>query len=379
MNEGPGGPRAAAMISRLTRAIGRDESWPSLGPVTEASEEHVEWAAVLHGLVRGEDMTRDQARYVVSSVLAGEASDAQIAGFLVAMASKGESTEEILGMRDAMFDVSLPLPLPADAIDIVGVGGAPRRRVAAFNVSTIASIVAAAAGAVVCKHGNRRASSTSGSFDLLEALGVNIEIGPDVVASGVESIGLGFAFARAYHPSMRHVGPTRAELGIPTVFNVLGPLAHPGRLTRQVVGVPDARRAEQIAGVVQDARVDLVWVVHGHDDLDELATSGPSEVIEIRGGTRRRFTVHPGKVGLDVVQQDAVQGGDAATNAALARSVLAGEVGPNRDVVVLNAGAGLVVASLVDELADGVALAQAAIDDGRAAAKLDQLVEHTNG
>ena len=316
----------------------------------------------------------------MSSMLAGQATGAQIGAFLLGMAAKGERTDELLGMREAMFAASTPLDLPDEAIDIVGVGGAPRRRVEAFNVSTIASFVASAAGAVVCKHGNRRASSTSGSFDLLEALGVGIEVTPEVVEAGVHEIGLGFAFARAHHPSMRHVGPARAELGVPTVFNVLGPLAHPGRIRRQVLGVPDARRARQVADVVAGvgADADLVWVVHGHEDLDELALSGPTDVIEVRAGESRSFTIDPSDLGLTVVPADAVRGGDAERNAELARAVLGGEAGPNRDVVVLNAGAGLVVAGVADDLASGVDAAVAAIDDGRASAKLDALVAHTN-
>lgn len=351
---------------------------PTLRVVSGDTPEEVQWSAVLSGLVAGNDISRADARHIVTSVLAGQASDAQVAGFLIAMASKGETTEEILGMRDAMFDASTPLELPPEAIDIVGVGGAPRRQVSAFNVSTISSIVASAAGAVVCKHGNRKASSTSGSFDLLEALGVNIEVAPEMVEAGVRELGLGFAFARAHHPSMRHVGPARAQLGVPTVFNVLGPLAHPGRITRQVLGVSDATRAAQIAGVVADADVDMVWVVHGHEDLDELALTGPSQVTEIRNGQVRSFEVSPADVGLATAHAHEVLGGDAETNAGLARSVLANEPSPNRDVVTLNAGAGLVVAGVADDLVSGVEAASAAIADGRAAAKLDELIAFLN-
>ncbi|MEM7092857.1 MAG: anthranilate phosphoribosyltransferase [Actinomycetota bacterium] len=339
----------------------------------------VQWSAVLSDLVAGADIGRERARYVVAQVLAGEATETQIGAYLVAMAAKGESTDEILGMREAMFDASTPLELPAEAVDIVGVGGAPRRRVSAFNISTISAIVASAAGAIICKHGNRRASSTSGSFDLLEALGADIEIPADRVEAGVHELGLGFAFARAHHPSMRHVGPSRAQLGIPTVFNVLGPLAHPGRVTRQVLGVPDAARAEQVAAVLADAGIDLVWVVHGHGDLDELALSGPSNVTEIRGSEVRRFVVDPAEIGLTVVETEAILGGDAEENARLTRTVLAGEPSPNRDIVLLNAGAGLVVGGVAQDLADGVAQAAAAIDDGRAAAKLESFVAFTQG
>ena len=346
--------------------------------VTEATEIDVHWPDVLSGLVRGQDMSRDMAQHVVTAMLAGQASDAQIAGFLIGMAAKGEITEEILGMRDAMFAASTPLELPEGTVDIVGVGGAPRRQVAAFNVSTIASIVAAAAGATVCKHGNRKASSTSGSFDLLEALGVNIEASPDVVADGVAKIGLGFAFARAHHPSMRHVGPARAQLGVPSVFNVLGPLAHPGRIKRQVLGVSDANRADQIANVVAGSDAELVWVVHGHDDLDELSLTGPAQVIEIRNGERRSFTLDPTDCGFSTVGPSAILGGDASVNKGLAEKVFAGEPSANRDMVLLNAAAGLVVAGVVEDIVQGVHAAASALDDGAAGAKLEDLVRHTN-
>jgi anthranilate phosphoribosyltransferase len=346
--------------------------------VEEATEMTVHWPEVLSGLVQGNDLSREMAYHVVSAMLAGQATDAQIAGFLIGLAAKGETTDEILGMRDAMFAISTPLELPAGTVDIVGVGGAPRRQVAAFNVSTIASFVASAAGATVCKHGNRKASSTSGSFDLLEALGVNIEASPDVVGGGVAKIGLGFAFARAHHPSMRHVGPARAQLGVPSVFNVLGPLAHPGRLKRQVLGVSDAGRAGQIADVVAGTDAELVWVVHGHDDLDELSLTGPAQVIEVRDGAQRSFALDPTELGFSIVEPTAIKGGDAAVNKVLAEKVFAGERSANRDMVVLNAGAGLVVAGLVDDIAQGVELAASAIDNGGAATKLDDLIRHTN-
>lgn len=338
-----------------------------------------EWPRVMSDVVAGHSLSGDVAQEVMASMLSGQATDAQIGGFLAAMAAKGETTEELLGFREAMFDVSTPLELPPEAVDIVGVGGAPRRRVSAFNVSTIASIVAAAAGGTVCKHGNRKASSTSGSFDLLEALGVNIECDAERIAEGVATLGLGYAFARAHHPAMRHVGPARAQLGVPTMFNVLGPLAHPGRVRRQVLGVPDARRASQIADVVAEADSECVWVVHGHEDLDELTISGPSDVIEIRGTQRRSFTIDPQDFGVAPVASADVIGGDAAVNAELTQDLLAGTASPNRDIVVLNAAAGLVVGGQCDDLGSGIQLASNAIDDGSAAAKLAALVAHTNG
>jgi len=344
----------------------------------DTTPDAIRWPDVLASLVDGQDLDRSAAQHVVTAMLAGQATDAQIGAFLVGLAAKGETADEILGMRDAMFAASLPLDLPAGTVDIVGVGGAARRRVAAFNVSTISSIVAASAGATVCKHGNRKASSTSGSFDLLEALGVNIEVSPDVVAGGVAKIGLGFAFARAHHPSMRHAGPARAQLGGPSVFNVLGPLAHPGRIKRQVLGVPDAARATQIAAVVAGTDAELVWVVHGHDDIDELSLTGPTNVIEISGGEQRAFTIDPADHGFAKTDPDDVKGGDAAVNKALVENVFSGKASANRDMVLLNTAAGMVVGGVVDDIASGIDAAASAIDDGSASAKLDDLVRHTN-
>lgn len=341
-------------------------------------ESAVQWNSVLSQLVAGTDLSGEQAHEAVAAMLSGQATEAQIGGFLMALSAKGETTTEILGMRQAMIEASTPLDLPSGTVDIVGVGGAPRRRIAAFNVSTIASIVAAAAGGTICKHGNRKASSTSGSFDLLEAFGVNIEAPSEVVEAGVAQIGLGFAFARAHHPSMRHVGPARAQLGVPTAFNVLGPVAHPGLVKRQVLGVPDAARAEQIAAVVAGTDAELVWVVHGHDDLDELSLTGPAHVTEVSHGETRSFVVDPTDVGFAVVEPDAIKGGDAALNKTLAEAIFAGESSANRDMVVLNAAAGLVVGGQAGSIGEGVEAAAAAIDDGRASAKLEALVAHTN-
>ncbi len=346
--------------------------------VEDVTARDIRWPEVLSGLVDGHDLSREMAQHVVAAMLAGQATDSQIAGFLIGLAAKAKPRVRFWVCVMLCSPRQRPSILPEGAIDIVGVGGAPRRRVAAFNVSTIASMVAAAAGATVCKHGNRKASSTSGSFDLLEQLGVNIEASPDVVASGVAKIGLGFAFARAHHPSMRHVGPARAQLGVPSVFNVLGPLAHPGRIKRQVLGVPDAARATQIASVVAGTDAEMVWVVHGHDDLDELSLTGPANVIEVRNGEQRSFVLDPTELGFALVDPSEVKGGDAATNKVLAERVFAGEPSANRDMVVLNAAAGLVVGGVVEDISQGVAAARSAIDDGHAASKLDDLVRHTN-
>lgn len=334
------------------------------------------WPGLLGALVAGEDLSGDVTRAVLDVVLAGEATDAQIAAFLVGLRAKGETADEVVGMVGAMLDAAAPLDLPdpSSTIDLVGTGGSRALGGRAFNVSTMASIVAAAAGATVCKHGNRRASSASGSTDLLEALGVAVELdGPGVVAC-VREAGVGFAFARMFHPSMRHVAAVRTELAIPTVFNVLGPLSHPGRVTRQVLGVADAALMDLIPDVLAARGMDHAWVVHGEGGLDELTTAGTTEVVEIRGTHRTRFRIAPEDVGMDRVTLADLAVGGPEENAMAAQSVLAAQRGPLRDMVVLNAAAGLVVAGIASDLGDGVQRAAGAIDDGGAARVLGQLV-----
>lgn len=283
---------------------------------------------------------------------------------------------ELDGLVAAMLGAAALVDLPAGTIDIVGTGGSPRRRTRALNVSTMASIVAASAGATVCKHGNVKASSTSGSFDLLAALGVNYELAPERVAEIVRSVGVGFCFARAFHPAMRHAGPVRAELGIPTVFNVLGPLSHPGQVRRQVLGVGDPRLLDLVAGVLAARGAEHALVVHGADHLDELSLCGPTHVREVRDGVVvGAYDVAPADLGLSPVVEDDMPGGTPEDNARIARSVFAGEPGPARDIVLLNAGAGLLVAGIARSLADGVGAAGAAIDAGEATATLERLVQ----
>ena len=244
---------------------------------------HGGWPGVLGALVAGDDLSGEAAAAVLGTILAGEATDAQIAAFIVALRVKGETVDELVGLRSAVLAEAAPLDVPAGTIDIVGVGGAPSRRTGALNVSTMAAFVAAGAGATVCKHGNRKASSTSGSFDLLEALGVNVDVDSSTLERQVADIGVGFAFARSFHPAFRHVGPVRAELGIPTVFNVLGPLSHPGRLTRQVIGAADWSIADRMLKVLRATGSERALVVHGHGGLDELTTTGPSRVLSLDG------------------------------------------------------------------------------------------------
>jgi anthranilate phosphoribosyltransferase len=339
------------------------------------------WRALLSTLTEGRDLTGPQAAAAMGQILGGNATSAQIAAFIVALRMKGETVDEMSGMVDAMLDAAAPIELPFDAhdaIDIVGTGGAPSRRVHALNVSTMACFVAAGVGVKVCKHGNRKASSTSGSFDLLEALGVPAELDGAAVSQCVARAGVGFCFARAFHPAMRFAGPVRAELGVPTVFNFLGPLSNPARVQRQVIGVSDARMAPTVIGVLQSRGAPRAMVVHGHDGMDELTTTGPSTVHELCDGTVRTYELDPADLGLPVVTADDVKGGDPAINAAVAARVFSGELGPYRDIVTLNAAAGLWVAGRVDDLIAGIELARASIDEGQAKAALDALIEVSN-
>jgi anthranilate phosphoribosyltransferase len=314
----------------------------------------------------------------MTEILSGTATQAQIAGFIVGLRMKGETVDEMAGLLSATQDASEYVPLNNldGVIDTCGTGG---DRSHSINVSTIAAFVVAGAGAKVCKHGNRAASSACGSADVLEALGVAIEIDPETVARCVETAGIGFCFARRFHPAMRHAGPTRAELGIPTVFNFLGPLANPARVRRQVLGVSDARMAEKMAGVLRARGSERALVVFGHDGLDELTTTTTSTVVELgEDGELRRYELDPAAHGISRADPAALRGGDAAANVIATRAVLAGEPGPQRDIVVLNAAAGLIAAGKAADLAEGLSAAAAAIDDGRAATALDQLVKVSN-
>jgi anthranilate phosphoribosyltransferase len=334
------------------------------------------WPGVLGRLVAGQDIGAEEARAAVSEMLAGGGTPAQVAAFLIGLRMKGETGEEMAGMAEALLEVAEPLELPPgpDAVDTCGTGGSPSRRVWAFNVSTVAAFVVTAAGGRVCKHGNRAASSTSGSADLLDALGVVFDLGPAGVARCVAEVGMGFCFAPRFHPAMRHVGPTRRELGVPTVFNFLGPVANPARVRRQVVGVSDPAMAERVAGVLRARGSERALVVFGHDGLDELTTSTTSTVLDLHDGVVRTSLVDPVELGLELAPPEAVKGGDAARNAAICEAVLGGERGPRRDIVLLNAAAGLVAGGVVEGLSEGLEAAAAAVDEGRAAAVVDRLV-----
>lgn len=336
------------------------------------------WRPILLQLTAGRDLSADEGHAAMTEILAGRATDAQIAAYIVALRMKGEAVEEVAGMVDAMLEASDPITLPpeaADAVDIVGTGGGASRQAHALNVSTMAAFVVAGAGAYVCKHGNRKATSTSGSFDFLEAIGVSIDLDGVGVARCVAEAHAGFCFARAFHPAMRHAGPVRAELGIPTLFNFIGPLSNPARVTRQVIGVNDPAMAPTVIGVLLRRGAERAMVVHGHDGMDELTITGRSTVWEVRNGDVLQYELDPQSIGLTVVDIDRLAGGDAAQNAEIAGRVFAGEPGAHRDIVALNAAAALVVAGVVDDMGEGLTRARASIDDGHAADAVRQLVE----
>ncbi|HLI54093.1 MAG TPA: anthranilate phosphoribosyltransferase [Acidimicrobiales bacterium] len=337
------------------------------------------WPAVLGRLAAGEHLAADVARVALSEVLEGNATPAQIAAFVFGLRCKGETVEEMTGLVSAMIDaaerVEVPEGVASRLVDTCGTGG---DRSGTINVSTVAALVVAGAGVPVCKHGGRAASSKAGSADVLESLGVAIELGPAGVARCIAEAGIGFCFAPRYHPAMRHAVPVRRELGVPTAFNFLGPLANPARVRRQVVGVGDPAMAAKMVRVLAAGGAEHVMVVHGAGGLDELSTTGPSVVHEYDRSADPQFKVwetDPASLGLPVAALSELAGGDAAENASHARRVLDGTRGPMRDVVVLNAAAGLVVAGACGDLAEGLVLAGSAIDSGRAAACLDRLVD----
>ena len=342
------------------------------------------WPGVLSGLLAGISLTTDEAEAVLGEVWSGEASAPQIAALLIALRAKGESVEEMTGFVRAMVSHGVPLPLPEgmDVIDTCGTGG---DRLRSINVSTIAALVVAATGAKVCKHGGRASSSAVGAADVLEALGVVADLGPAGVLRCIEEVGMGFCFAPRFHPAMRHAGPVRKELGIPTVFNFLGPLANPGRARYQVVGVSDRSMADKMLGVLAANQAERAMIVYGDDGLDELSTTGPSTVHELRrnltgSGTEYElsaFRVDPAELGFAPASLEDLRGGDASVNAEAIRRVVAADPSPHRDIAVLNAAAALVVIGKAADFPSGVALACEVIDDGRASEVLDALVRVT--
>lgn len=322
----------------------------------------------------GEPLTQDEARGAFDIMMSGEATPSQIGGFLMALRVRGETVPEIAGAVGAMRARMLPVDAPDDAIDIVGTGGDAS---GSYNVSTCAAFIAAGAGATVAKHGNRALSSKSGTADALAALGVNIEIGPDAIGKCVRGAGLGFMFAPAHHSAMRHVGPSRVELGTRTIFNLLGPLSNPAGVKRQLVGVFAPQWVEPLAHVLKDLGSEAVWVVHG-DGLDEMTTTGVTNIAELSNGKVRTFEITPEEVGLSRTSPDTLKGGDAKHNAAALKAVLEGEKNAYRDIAVLNAAGALVVAGKVPDLKAGVAQAEQSIDSGAALAALEKVVAISN-
>jgi anthranilate phosphoribosyltransferase len=338
-------------------------------------ESHGGWPGLLTELLAGRDLTADQARSAMATILDGRATPAQLIGFVVALRAKGETADELSGLLDAVLAAAELVPLGdelrARAVDVVGTGG---DRSHSINVSTMAALVVAGAGVPVCKHGARGASSLCGAADVLEALGVVLELTADGVKRCVEEAGIGFCFAPRFHPAFRFAAPSRREIGIPTVFNLLGPMANPGRVRRQVIGVADPRFAERMLASLRAHGSTDTWVVHG-GGLDELSTTGPSTVLALRhDGGVRTFTVDPVALGLAPATHDQLVGGDPEHNADVVRRVLDGERGAHRDIVVLNAAAALVVAAAADDLTAGLAVAEQAIDSGKAAEALATLV-----
>ncbi|MBG6182737.1 anthranilate phosphoribosyltransferase [Arthrobacter sp. CAN_A214] len=334
------------------------------------------WPLLFGALIARQDLTVVQTRWAMDSIMSGEATHSQIAGFLLALRAKGESVDELVGLVEAMLGRANRIAVSGETLDIVGTGG---DGLDTLNISTMASLVAVGAGAKVVKHGNRGASSSSGAADVIEALGVRLDLAPAEVAATAERAGITFCFAQVFHPSMRHVAVPRRELGVPTAFNFLGPLSNPAGVAAQAVGCADARMAPLMAGVLA-ARGIRALVFRGSDGRDKLTTSGSSAVWEVRNGKVQEYLVHPSDFGVPVVDVDALRGTDAQGNAGVVRQLLAGDRGPVRDAVVLNAAAGLVAlddssdGALVTRISTAMERARESIDSGAAAKVLDRWV-----
>ena len=319
----------------------------------------------------GASLTRAEAAAAFDTMLSGDVTPAQMGGFLMALRVRGETVEEITGAVTAMRAKMLRVNAPADAVDIVGTGGDGS---GSYNVSTLASIVTAACGVKVAKHGNRALSSKSGAADVLAALGVNIDLSPDKIGLCIREAGIGFMFAPAHHPATKNVNPTRVELGTRTIFNLLGPLSNPAGVRRQMVGVFSRQWTEPLAQVLKNLGCESAWVVHGSDGLDEITTSGPTTVSALENGAVRTFEISPEEIGLAKVKPEALRGGDAQTNAKAIEEVLEGNKGPFRDVALFNAAAALVVAGKAKDLKGGLELATHSLDSGEAEVRLDRLI-----
>lgn len=330
------------------------------------------FSELIERLRRHEDLTEAQASAAMGAIMRGEAAQAQIAGFLVGLAMKGERPVELVGLASTMREHAVPLRREAGPVfDTCGTGG---DRSGSFNISTAAALVIASCGVRVAKHGNRSVSSLCGSADVLRALGVDVQMSPEGASRALAEAGIAFLFAPTFHPAMRHAAQARRDLGVRTAFNLLGPLTNPARPTRQIVGVPRPELTELLARTLLALGAERAWVVHGADGLDELSTTGHTKVSEVRGGAVHTFYVHPADFGLAKAPAGALAGGDAAVNADIVTRVLAGEPGPARDVVLLNAGAALMVAGEAGSVREGIARGAEAIDAGNARRTLERLV-----
>lgn len=323
----------------------------------------------------GATLTRAEAANAFERMMSGEATPSQMGGLLMALRVRGESIDELTGAVTAMRGKMLRVKAPADAVDIVGTGGDAS---GSFNISTCAALIAAGAGVPIAKHGNRALSSRCGAADVLMALGVKIDLNAEQVARCIAEAGIGFMFAPAHHPAMKHVGATRVELGTRTIFNLLGPLSNPAGVKRQMVGVFSRQWIEPLAEVLKNLGSECVWVVHGSDGLDEITTTGPTSVAALENGKVRVFEISPEEVGLSKAKPENLRGGDAEANAAALLDVLKGKKGAFRDVAIINAGAALVVAGRAATLKEGVALATKSVDSGEAEGRLGRLIAVSN-
>jgi anthranilate phosphoribosyltransferase len=331
--------------------------------------------SLMQKVASGTPLEEDEIQAALEAMMSGVATPVQMAAFLMALRVRGETISEITGACRLMRSAMVPVEAPPDAVDIVGTGGDGH---GTYNVSTCAALVAAGAGVPIAKHGNRSVSSLSGSSDVLTALGVKLDVSPETIASTISSANVGFMWAPMHHPAMKHWAPVRAELGIRTLFNLLGPLSNPANVKRHVVGVFHEGWVEPLAEVLKNLGSVHAWVVHGSDGLDELTTTGKTHVAELKDGDISVFDVTPDLAGLPVATLADLKGGDASVNAIAIQEVLRGKAGPFRDIVLMNAAAALIVAGKAANLADGVDRAMRAIDGGAAAQALEKLIAITN-
>lgn len=326
-------------------------------------------------LIERQDLTYEEANACINEIMSGETSQVQTAAFLAALETKGETIEEITASAAAMRSHALPVEQELDLLEIVGTGG---DGAGSFNISTTAALVIAAGGVNVAKHGNRAASSKSGAADCLEALGVNINVEPEKCVELLKKIHICFFFAQKYHSSMKYVGPVRKELGIRTIFNILGPLTNPGRANRQVLGVYSEKLLEPMAHVLSNLGVTRGMAVYGEDKLDEISLSSPTRICEIDNGTFKTYTITPEQFGFERCSKDDLTGGTPEENAAITKAILGGEKGPKRDTVLMNAGAGLYIGGAAESLEGGIRLAAELIDSGAAKAKLEEFIAESS-